>query len=315
MPTDLPPAFWIAWWGVFGLIVGSFLNVCIHRLPREGQSVWHPRRSHCPKCGHQITWRENLPVLSWVLQRGRCASCAWRIPWRYPLVEALTALLFALAAWRATVGAPDGQGDWALVPVWSLVLAGLVVATFVDFDFFEIPDEVSIGGMVVAPVASLLVPALHAETWVAQRFSEGAEVDRVGALLGCVAGMLVGGGMLLAIGKVGSRLFGRDAMGFGDVKLLAAGGGFVGPGGAAAAMMIGAILASVVGLLNLVRFTCFSRQRARARGATKSFGRSLQSGRIAARYIPFGPYLGIGIGIVLLDWNHVLRLLRLLLQG
>jgi leader peptidase (prepilin peptidase)/N-methyltransferase len=304
MPPLLPPAMWTAWVAVFGLIVGSFLNAAIYRLPREGLSMTQPRRSHCPACGRGIPAAENIPLLSWLLLRGRCAGCGARISWRYPFVEALTAGLFVLALHLA----PPGQ--WDLLLVWFLVLAGLIVATFVDFDFFEIPDEVSVGGIVAAPLCALLVPRLHASTWVALRLSEGAEVDRFGAFIGALAGILAGGGVLYAIGAVGSRAFGRDAMGLGDVKLLAAGGGFVGPGGALVALLLGALIASVVGILNMVRFAWLSRRRARARAASKTLCRSLATGRIAGRYLPFGPYLGIGIGIALIDWNHVLRLLR-----
>jgi leader peptidase (prepilin peptidase)/N-methyltransferase len=304
MPFEIPPGLLLAWAALFGLIVGSFLNAAIYRLPREGMSIGHPKRSLCPSCGRQVRARENVPVVSWLLLRGRCAGCGWRIPWRYPFVELLTGALFVFAAWWAPAGA------YGLILVWWLVLAGLIVATFVDFDFFEIPDEVSIGGMVVGPIAALLVPELHAHTWIAVRLSEGEGVDRFGALFGALAGMLAGGGVLYAIGALGSRAFGRDAMGFGDVKLLAAGGAFVGPGGALAALLIGAFVASLFGVANMARFTCLSRRRARARGGTKTFGRSFAVGRIAARYLPFGPYLGMGIGIVLLDWNHVLGVLR-----
>lgn len=306
MPPLLPPALWTFWVAVFGLIIGSFLNAAIYRLPRPGMSLTHPRRSHCPACGREIRARENIPVLSWLLLRGRCAGCRTRISWRYPFVEALTAALFVVALHRAPPGA------WDLLLVWFLVLSGLIVATFVDFDFFEIPDEVSIGGMIAAPLLALLVPRLHASTWIALRLSEAhaVEVDRFGALFGALAGMLAGGGVLYAIGALGSRIFGRDAMGLGDVKLLAAGGGFVGPGGALVALLLGAVVASLVGVVNMARFTCLSRGRAQERGVPKPFGRALAVGRLAGRYLPFGPYLGIGIGIVLIDWNHVLRLLR-----
>ncbi|QDU68782.1 prepilin peptidase [Engelhardtia mirabilis] len=300
---DVEPTFFTASAALFGAVVGSFLNVAIYRLPRPDLTVSKPARSQCPSCGHQIRWFENLPVASWVALRGKCSACGWRIPVRYPTVELLTAALFALAAWRF------GPSQPGLTLVAAVVLAGLVVATFVDFDFFEIPDEVSIGGMVLGPLASLAFPALHAQTWLAQRFSDPAlplgEVDRIGALVGSLGGLAVGGGVLIAIGAFGKWLYGRDAMGFGDVKLLAAGGAFVGPGGALAALMVGSVLASVVGMVNLIRFTCFVRRRARARGGVRSLGRALAVGRIAARYLPFGPYLGIGIGIVLLAWDHV----------
>lgn len=303
---DVDPTFFTAAAALFGAVVGSFLNVAIYRLPRPDLTVSKPARSQCPSCGHAIRWYENLPVASWIALRGRCAACGWRIPVRYPLIELLTAALFALAAWRF------GPTQPYLTGVVCVVLAGLVVATFVDFEFFEIPDEVSIGGMVLGPLASLALPALHRDTWVAAYFSDPAlpagSVDRFGALAGSLVGLAVGGGVLLAIGALGKLLYGRDAMGFGDVKLLAAGGAFVGPGGALAALMVASVVASVVGAVNLVRFTCFVRRRARARGGRRSLGRALAVGRIAARYLPFGPYLGLGIGIVLLAWEHVVRL-------
>jgi len=287
---------------VLGLVIGSFLNVAIHRLPREGQSVWHPHRSFCPSCGRVLGWRENLPLLSWLLQGGRCRGCKWRIPVRYPLVEALTAGLFVLA------GAVTPAGQVGLLLVHCAVLAGLVVSSCVDLEHFEIPDEISIGGMVFALLAALALPELHAETRVAQYISGPEPVDRAGALAGALAGMAVGGGVLLAIGALGRRVYGREAMGLGDVKLLAAGGGLVGPGGAVVVLMIGALLAALMGIQNLVRFAWISFGRSRRRGGQGGVVRALKTGRIAARYIPFGPYLGIGIGIVLLGWNDVTRL-------
>jgi len=289
------------WWTMFGLFVGSFLNVAIHRLPRPGMTVSKPRRSQCPKCSRSLTWRENIPLFSWLVQRGRCRGCGWRIPWRYPLVEALTAGLWFLAAW-STPGA-----QWDLVAVRVLVLSGLVVATFVDFEHFEIPDEVSIGGIVLAPLLSLLVPGLHGDSYLAALLSDGGGVDRLGALLASLAGVAAGGGALLGIGWIGKLIFRRDAMGLGDVKLLAAAGGFIGPGGAMLALVLGALAASVAGLINVARFLVISRSRVRARGGQRGFGRSLASARVAGRYLPFGPYLALGIGIVLLAWNHVVR--------
>ncbi|MDB4780284.1 prepilin peptidase, partial [Planctomycetota bacterium] len=141
-------------WVVMGLFVGSFLNVCIHRFPVEGASVWSPARSHCPGCDRQLEWRENLPVLSWLLQRGRCLGCAAPIHWRYPLVELIGAAAFYLS-WRAAASL-----GWGFLLLDSIVLAALVVATFVDFERYEIPDQVSIGGMWAAPVVSFVMPGL-----------------------------------------------------------------------------------------------------------------------------------------------------------
>lgn len=292
--------FLVAAAGAFGLIVGSFLNVVIHRLPIEGESVLRPLRSRCPRCRRELAAWENIPVVSWVLLRARCRSCRWPIPWRYPLVELATAVLWVLAALHA----PSPQ----VFALQALVLSSLVVASAVDFDRFEIPDEISIGGMWAAPLCSALVPALHADTWIARELSGAGGVDRIGAALASLAGLAVGGGALLGVGWVGRLLFRRDAMGFGDVKLLAAGGGFVGPGGALLALFLGSIVASAVGALNLVRFLCLSRARVRARRGSKPFTRSLAAARIAGRYLPFGPYLGLGIGIVLLAWKDVREL-------
>jgi len=307
---ELPPReFVIFAWGAFGLVIGSFLNVVIHRLPLEGESVIRPLRSRCPSCKRELSAWENIPVLSWLVLRGRCKSCRWPIPLRYPLVELVNAALWALAGALAP-GLEQGWPHVGVGLVHALVLSGLVVASAVDFDRFEIPDEVSIGGMVLAPLCSALLPVLHQDTWLARELSEGGGVDRIGAVLGSLVGMAVGGGSLLVIGWLGKKLFRRDAMGLGDVKLLAAGGGFVGPGAALVALFLGSLVASLAGGANLLRFLCLSRARVRARRTRKSLRRSLASARIAGRYLPFGPYLGIGIGIVLLDWKDVLRLLK-----
>lgn len=289
-------------WGLFGLIVGSFLNVAIHRLPLEDERVWRPLRSRCPSCRRELSSLDNIPVLSWLVLRGRCRTCRWPIPVRYPLVELLNAGLWALVGALAP--------SLAVGIVWAVVLSALVVASGVDFDLFEIPDEISIGGMLLAPLVSLALPELHAATWVARELSNGPEVDRLGALLGSLAGLAVGGGSLIAIGWLGKLVFKRDAMGFGDVKLLAAGGGFVGPGAALLALFLGSVVASLAGAGNVARFLWLSRARARRRGARRPFLRSLASARIAGRYLPFGPYLGIGIGIVLVAWKDVLELVN-----
>jgi prepilin signal peptidase PulO-like enzyme (type II secretory pathway) len=121
--------------------------------------------------------------------------------------------------------------------------------------------------------------------------------------------MLAGGGILLGIGWVGEKVYGRDAMGFGDVKLLAAGGGFIGPGGVVLALMIAALTASIAGLVNMGRFYVLVRARARRRGARRAVGKSVRVARVAGRYLPFGPYLALGIGIALVAWKDVVQLL------
>jgi leader peptidase (prepilin peptidase)/N-methyltransferase len=288
-------------WGILGLFVGSFLNVAIHRLPREGMSVAHPRRSLCPECGRQLTWKENIPLVSWIAQGGRCRGCAGRIPLRYPLVELLNAGLWAFVAWF------HPPADWARVLLDSVVLSGLVVAAFVDFACFEIPDQISIGGMLLAPIAVLALPRLHADTWLAQRLSTPEGIDRFGALCGCLAGMAAGGGILLAIGWLGKRIYGIDAMGLGDVKLLCGAGGLLGPGGTLLALIVACLVASVAGIGKLLCLYALLRRRRAERGRPRARRRSWSAARVAGRYVPFGPYLALGIGIALFAWNDVVR--------
>ncbi len=143
---------------VLGAMVGSFLNVVIYRLP-IGKSVNNPKRSFCPLCNWQIPFYHNLPLFSWLLLRGKCANCGGRIPFRYFFVELLTALLF-LAMWRYTLRIDDLA---QVLPLW--IFTGLMIsATFIDFDHFIIPDEITKGGTVVGLLCSLAVPSLVGES-------------------------------------------------------------------------------------------------------------------------------------------------------
>ncbi|MCS7049876.1 MAG: prepilin peptidase, partial [Verrucomicrobiae bacterium] len=131
---------WLDWYltaivFAFGAVVGSFLNVCIHRLPR-GRSIVSPP-SHCPKCKQPIRWSDNIPIVSYVLLSGRCRHCHEPISPRYVIVEALTAVFFVTIWWRET--------GW-MVPIYWLFIAGLIVATFIDFEHYIIPDEITLGG-------------------------------------------------------------------------------------------------------------------------------------------------------------------------
>jgi leader peptidase (prepilin peptidase)/N-methyltransferase len=137
---------------VLGAVVGSFLNVCIYRLPRD-LSVNKPRRSFCPSCKKEIPWYQNIPLVSWIVLRGHCANCGARIPFRYFLVELLTALLF-LVVWNSF--------PWQLAIVYWIFVALLIVATFVDFEHFIIPDEITLGGIAVGLIASFALPDLMA---------------------------------------------------------------------------------------------------------------------------------------------------------
>ena len=135
---------------ILGAAVGSFLNVCIYRLPRD-LSVNEPRRSFCPACKKPIPWHQNLPLISWLVLRGRCANCGSKIAFRYFAVELLTALLF-LAIWQGFF--------WPMAIAYWIFVSFLIVGTFVDFEHFIIPDRVTIGGIIAGFVASLAIPGL-----------------------------------------------------------------------------------------------------------------------------------------------------------
>ena len=177
---------------VLGAAIGSFLNVCIYRLPLD-LSVNEPKRSFCPSCKKQIPWTQNLPLLSWLWLRGKCAQCGSRIAFRYFAVELLTASLF-LAVWLAF--------PWPVALVYFVFVCLLIVATFIDFAHFIIPDEITIGGTVAGVLASVAVPALMAQNsrLLAFAWSLGA------AALGYVLLWLVLEGGKKAFGKKRIRL-------------------------------------------------------------------------------------------------------------
>src|SRR5581483_6098177 len=149
----VPFGFWAVVFFVFGTIVGSFLNVCIHRMPREESIVSPP--SHCPHCRYSIPWYLNIPLVTWLYLGGKCRNCGAPISVRYFLVELLTGVLW-LGSWLTF-----GHDSVALAIVLAVFMSGLVVATFIDLEHFIIPDEITIGGIVVGFICSFLVPVLQ----------------------------------------------------------------------------------------------------------------------------------------------------------
>jgi leader peptidase (prepilin peptidase)/N-methyltransferase len=190
--TRAPFVFWSVVFFVFGTVVGSFLNVCIHRMPLD-LSLAKPG-SQCPKCGFTIPWRLNIPIISWLWLRGRCRQCAVSISPRYLGVELLTGLAF-LASWLA-FGAQTTPGV-LLAVTWGFVLAGLIVATFIDFEHFIIPDQITLGGVAVGFIVSAGLPALHHVTRPAD------------SLMASGLGILVGAGSVFGVLQLGKLLFGK----------------------------------------------------------------------------------------------------------
>jgi leader peptidase (prepilin peptidase)/N-methyltransferase len=203
---------------VIGLCVGSFLNVCIHRLPLKQSVVWPASR--CPGCAHELAWFDNIPVASYVVLRGRCRSCGVPISMRYPIVEALTAAIFL---WHWTVFGPT-----PLLLVRVLFACALIVLFAIDLDHQILPDVITLPGIVVGLICSVFVPP--------------------GPLMS-LAGMLLGGGLLWAISEAWFRLRKVEAMGFGDVKMLAMVGAFLGVKLVMVTFVLGSMIGGLVGAL------------------------------------------------------------------
>ena len=203
---------------IFGALIGSFLNVCIHRLP-SGESIAFPA-SRCPRCRAPIKAYDNIPILSYLLLRGRCRSCRAAIGWRYSLVEALSGV--------TAVGVVCAFGLSAPALLAFAFLAALIVVTFVDLDHQIIPDAISLPGIFVGFAAALLF-------------------ERPG-WLSSLLGIALGGGILWAVAAGYEWLTGREGMGGGDIKLLAMIGAFLGWHAIPVTLLLASLLGTVIGL-------------------------------------------------------------------
>jgi leader peptidase (prepilin peptidase)/N-methyltransferase len=218
-----------------GLLLGSFLNVCIYRLPRD-LSVVSPR-SFCPECGAPIAWYDNVPVLSFVLLRGRCRKCAQAIGWRYPLVEIVTAVLFAAAAWR--------YGSSAAAFKWYVFEAILIVLFFTDLEERLLPDEFTLGGALAGLAFAFFVPV------------HGSFVDillasrrvRTRSLLNALSSAAIFSLPLWGLARIYERIRQPDAMGLGDIKLMAMLGIYLGFDAGLLALVIGSLTGTIFGVV------------------------------------------------------------------
>jgi leader peptidase (prepilin peptidase) / N-methyltransferase len=252
---------------VLGAIIGSFLNVVIIRLPAE-KSVVTPG-SHCA-CGQPIAWRDNIPILSWLLLRGRARCCGRPFSIRYPIIELLTALLFVCCARQF---APA-----VMVCGWVLVSA-LIAATFIDVDTLSIPDTFTIGLAAAGLPLSLLVPALHGE------HSGFFGLDSLRSGADALEGLLIGSGLVLWIAMLGEAVLKKEALGFGDVKFVGAIGAFCGWHGAVFSVFGGAVAGTLWILAAMVKTKAESGKRKAETGepAKPPLGFGMQ--------VPFGPML------------------------
>jgi len=193
----VPFHFWSLCFFVLGCIVGSFLNVCIHRLPL-GMSIVTPP-SHCPHCKYYIPWYLNVPLVTWLALRGRCKNCGAPISSRYLVVELLTGLMF-LACWLEFGNPVHQYPSMPLALVYAVFLAGLIVATFIDFEHFIIPDEITFGGVAAGLIASCFLPQL-----------QGAHTHSAGILWAAV-GAVAGAGIVYGFSRLGKLMFGRQRL-------------------------------------------------------------------------------------------------------
>jgi leader peptidase (prepilin peptidase)/N-methyltransferase len=203
---------------IVGTILGSFLNVCVHRLPRRESIIWPASR--CPACGQPIAVRDNVPVLSYIWLGGRCRACQAPISGRYPLVELANGLGYGLLLWQFGAAWPT--------LIYAVLFSALLVVTAIDLEHQIIPDAITLPGIGVGLLA--------ASTVLPVGFGNS------------VAGILVGGGLLWILAWVSPYLFGKEGMGGGDIKLLAMIGAFLGWRPVLLAVMVGAVAGSVVGL-------------------------------------------------------------------
>jgi leader peptidase (prepilin peptidase) / N-methyltransferase len=226
----------------FGSIVGSFLNVCIHRMPLEESIVWP--RSHCPKCKKRIPGYDNIPFISYIILRGRCRFCKERISLRYPFVELLTALTFVIFFGRFGL-----TYDFFL---YTLFACALIIATFVDIKHRIIPDEISIGGMIVGFIL------VSIKGFNLQPFG-----FKPGPLINSLLGILIGGGVIYLTGILFDLVYFKllkrppiqgetESMGGGDVKLLAMMGAFLGWQMALLTFFLAPFLGAAIGIINLI---------------------------------------------------------------
>ncbi|MDN3515490.1 MAG: prepilin peptidase [Candidatus Brocadia sp.] len=264
-----------------GLAIGSFLNVCIYRIPRK-KSLILPR-SFCPGCNTPVRWYDNIPVLSYLLLWGRCRACKTKISIRYPLVELLTGYVFA----HLYVFAHYRHESPCVFIGYAVLSCALIISTFVDLELFVIPNEVTFIGIPLALVFSALCPGLHNEPNTLRSFSL-VGIYRLNTAAASILGMLVGGGMIFLCGVIGKRVFRKDAMGFGDVKLMGMVGGVVGWKLAVAVFFV----APFFGLFMAIPVLIFKK----------------------VHLIPYGPFLSLATLVCILLQDYFIGIINVYIQ-
>src|SRR5690242_2015289 len=277
----VPPVVGYVIAGVFGAIIGSFLNVVIHRVPLE-ESIVFPN-SRCPSCGAVISFYDNIPVLSYVLLGAKCRKCKEHISFRYPAVELLTATLFVAVAWH------DGLS--AALPFDLVFTSALLALVFIDAEHMILPNVITYPGIVFAVVARVVIPYLtgtpHFEDLpsLSQSTLAGMPIW-VTSLVGALIGALLGGGSLWLMGWTWEKLRGVEAMGLGDVKMMFMVGAYLGWRLTILTIFAGVLTGSIIGIVLMAR----------------------RRERNMQMLLPFGIFLGLGaifsllFGVHLVEW-------------
>src|SRR4029078_11453822 len=277
----VPPAVGYIIAGVFGAVIGSFLNVVIHRVPLE-ESIVFPN-SRCASCGGAIAFYDNIPVLSWVVLGAKCRRCKERISFRYPAVELLTAALFVGVAWHA--------GLSAALPFDLVFVSALVALLFIDAEHMILPNVITYPGIVFAVVARIAIPYLTGTPHFddVPSLQHGALADMpiwVVSLAGALIGALIGGGSLWVMGWTWEKLRGIEAMGLGDVKMMFMVGAYLGWRLTILTIFVGVLGGSIIGIFLMAR----------------------QGKKDMQMLLPLGVFLGIGsiaallFGVHLVEW-------------
>src|SRR5690242_3990233 len=277
----IPPVVGYVFAGIFGAIIGSFLNVVIHRVPLE-ESIVFPN-SRCPSCGAVIAFYDNIPVVSWVWLRAKCRRCRERISFRYPAVELLTAAMFVVIAWH------DGLS--VALPFDLVFVSALVALMFIDAAHQILPDVITLPGVAFALMARIAIPLItgkpHFDDVTSLAHGAFAELPLwLVSLLGAVIGGLVGGGFLWLMGWAWERLRKIEAMGLGDVKMMFMVGAYLGWRLTILTMFLGVLSGSLIGIALMIVERRFD----------------------SRKVLPFGVFLGIGtvasllFGSQLVEW-------------
>lgn len=278
--TNLPDSAAYIFIFIFGAIVGSFLNVVIHRVPNE-ESIIFPN-SACPNCKKPIKPYDNIPIISWLILGGKCRNCRTSISPRYLFVELLTGLLFLLVYWSV--------GFTAFLPVALIFTAAIVSLVFIDAEHMILPNVITYPLLVFALLARLIFPLLFGANYFSDfqilplNQMQNSPLWLV-SLVGAVLGAIVGGGFLWLVGAIWKKLRGVDAMGLGDVKMMLAVGALLGWRLTLLSIFIGAFAGAIIGVFVI------------ARQKEKDF----------QTQIPFGIFLGIGSILSLLFGEQIIH--------